>query len=84
MVMAFYDVLIDDFSNNSMFFSFSPEEEDVSSDSYDIGIGNIMTSSTYDNDSDLLGELSETTNTTEESTDYAETSEFDFQYDSDL
>ena len=33
VVMAFYDVLIEDFTNNSMFFSFSAEDTEGSYDS---------------------------------------------------
>ena len=81
-MMAFYDLLIDDISNNGMLFSFSPYDSDTTSLSEDTESS--ATTSWIDNDSDLLGELSSASNAYTSSNEQTETTEFDLYYDSDL
>ncbi|KAI6651484.1 hypothetical protein LOD99_5092 [Oopsacas minuta] len=88
VVIAFYDVLIDDFSNSSMFFSFSPDDLEVTTPFSSSQTEMETTSSSYiDPDSDLSGEFStDTPNTTDTSSSGGHTvgEDEDYYYDSDF
>lgn len=84
VVMAFYDVLIDDFTNSSVFFSFSAEDTEASTP-YDSSQQEDThnTSSFYVPDSYLLGDTSPGTSYTTESSGGYTVGEDDSFYDSD-